>query len=350
VDILHYFYQGDVKRYLTYLEGHYTTAAIKQIDIGFTKLQVPGIKHFSRGVFALSMTTGDEVKQILYLLPIAMEGAAVKDEIIRVAVAMNTYQMIAREHRYTVRSHTSGTGNNILSVLMNSFLQSQRLVDLGNAAKEIEDALALSGLKEQCKSEFNLLKAHETGQLPLYVMLFEEAIAMSAEVGENAHKDFVSLNYAHTNRVNPLRDMTKYHNIRMGARYIESLNLPEQGDDEDEDGDEDGDGNGNGNGNGNGDDSDMDDNVDDDNVLDGLPVPAGKQWKLTWRPLLEFFVADIPQDLFQQRPGLAVLPDALMAFLNALPQSENAEPHVVTAAEVGNIEVWLPWVSSLEKK
>jgi len=48
------------------------------------------------------MLTGDEIKDLLYLLPIALEGAHVGGEIIRVAVALNDYQVLAREHRFTV--------------------------------------------------------------------------------------------------------------------------------------------------------------------------------------------------------------------------------------------------------
>ena len=102
VEILHYFYQGDVKRFLGYLAASFGKPQTRAIDIAFSKLRVPGIKKFARGIFALSMLTGDEVKDALYLLPIALEGGGAANEIIRVAMALNEYQVIAREHRFTV--------------------------------------------------------------------------------------------------------------------------------------------------------------------------------------------------------------------------------------------------------
>ena len=104
MEILHYFYQGDVKRFLSYLDAHFTKPAVRQIDNAFTKIRVPGIRKFPKGIFVLSMLTGDEVKDLLYLLPIALEGGGAPAEIVRVAVALNGYQVVIREHRFTVMS------------------------------------------------------------------------------------------------------------------------------------------------------------------------------------------------------------------------------------------------------
>lgn len=215
------------------------------------------------------------------------------------------------------------------------------MIDLGNAAKEIEDALEGSGLKDHCKSDFNLLKAHETGQLPFYITLFEEAIAMSAEAGENSHKETVSKNYGHTNKVFPLRDMTRYHQVKTQARYIESLNL-QDADPDDNDGEDN-------HAHASGSDSDADVNVNDGNNNGGeesdnddgeipaeqLPAGEGKAFKLTSRSMQEFRFGQIPVALLQERPPLAALNQAIMIYLNNL----NAQQPPVLEADLAEVKV-----------
>jgi len=202
------------------------------------------------------------------------------------------------------------------------------LVALGDAAGEIEAALEESGLKDHCKSEFNLLKAHETGQLPLYVMLFEEAIGMSAEAGENSHKQNVSNNYRHTNKVDPLKDMTRYHQLKMGSRYVESLDLPDEDEEDEED---------NVNENENADDG-IEDDGDDVDDADGDPV---KTWKIAKRHLVIFPPGDIPQNQRDLRPGIAVLPQALLAFVNPIGVAQEATQDEINAIQVSDFFFFL---------
>jgi len=213
------------------------------------------------------------------------------------------------------------------------------LVDLTHAAKEIEDSLEESGLKDFCKSEFNLQKSHETGQIPYYVMLFEEAIAMSAEAGENSHKETVTSNYTHTNKVFPFRDMTRFHQIKVQARYVDSLQLVdhpeannEDEDNEDNDSDPEADNDGN-------------DVIDDDEP----DLEAGndqKSFKLTSRSIAEFPFGVTPAELLQERPNLVLLQDAIVAHLNT---GANHEDHV-DAGDLGAVEVNRASISKKKKR
>jgi hypothetical protein len=87
-------------------------------------------------------------------------------------------------------------------------------------AKSYGEALQNSGLKPYCKSNFNLLKHHETGQLPIYLILFEEMMGMSAETGENSLIRVVSRLYQHTNKKEPLPQMVRYAHLTDAVNYV----------------------------------------------------------------------------------------------------------------------------------